>query len=162
MSSSEANRIASESFTNTNQNRDSLVPVPARPVGPDCVHRDVTVVSVVDNPAANFSRERGHPVYAVKLPSNTVSLSIGDLDPGTATSNHRHAYESLIYVISGRGYTITEGQRFEWKAGDAVYVPPWCWHQHFAHPEESARYITATNLPMLKQLGQTVVREEQR
>jgi gentisate 1,2-dioxygenase len=152
-------RIASESFTNTSHNRDSLTPVPSRQPGPDCVHRDVTLV---DNPAADFSRERDHPVYAVKLPANNVSLSIGDLDPGTATSNHRHAYESLIYVISGRGYMIMEGQRFEWKAGDAVYVPPWCWHQHFAHPEESARYITATNLPLLKQLGQTVVREEAR
>lgn len=154
-----ANRIASESFTNTNQNRDSLQPVPSRVVGPDCFHRDVTKV---DAPAADFSRERGHPVYAIKLPSNTVSLSIGDLDPGASTSNHRHAYESLIYVISGRGYTITEGQRFDWKEGDAVYVPPWCWYQHFADPKESARYITATNLPMLRQIGQTVVREEER
>lgn len=159
MNPPDANRIASESFTNTNQNRDSLVPIPSRPPGPDCVHRDVTFV---DTQAVDFSRERGHPVYPVKLPSNNVSLSIGDLDPGAATSNHRHAYESLIYVISGRGYTITEGQRFEWKAGDAIYVPPWCWHQHCAYPDESARYITATNLPLLRQLGQTVVREEQR
>jgi quercetin dioxygenase-like cupin family protein len=159
MSSSDSNRVASESFTNTNHNRDSLTPVPSRLPGPDCVHREVTVV---DTPAADFSRERGHPVYAIKLPANNVSLSIGDLDPGASTSNHRHGYESLIYVISGRGYTITEGQRFDWKAGDAVYVPPWCWHQHFADPNESARYITATNLPLLRQLGQTVVREEAR
>lgn len=157
MNPPDANRIASESFTNTSQNRDSLVPVPSRPPGDDCVHRNVTAVDV----AADFSRERGHPVYSVKLPSNSVSLSIGDLDPGACTSNHRHAYESLIYVISGTGYTITEGKRYDWKAGDAVYVPPWCWHQHFASADEPARYITATNLPLLRQLGQTVVREEE-
>jgi quercetin dioxygenase-like cupin family protein len=159
MNPTNGQHIASESFTNTNQNRDSLTPMPSRLPGPDCVHRDV---ALADTKAADFSRERGHPVYAVRLPSNTVSLSIGELDPGAQTSNHRHAYESLIYVISGRGYTITEGQRYEWKAGDAVYVPPWCWHRHCAYPDESARYITATNLPMLKQLGQTVVREEER
>ena len=78
MNSPEANRIASESFTNTKQNRDSLTPVPSRPPGPDCVHRDVTKV---DTLAAEFSAQRGHPVYPIRLPSNTVSLSIGDLDP---------------------------------------------------------------------------------
>ncbi len=149
--------IASETFVDTTKNRDSLVPAPSRPPAEDCVHRGVTGG---DSPAADFSKERGHPVYAVRLPSNTVSLSIGELDPGSATSNHRHAYESLIYVIAGRGYTITEGRRYDWKAGDAVYVPPWCWHQHFAG-DERAQYITATNLPLLQRLGQTVVREEE-
>jgi hypothetical protein len=33
-------------------------------------------------------------------------------------------------VIVGKGYTIMEGKRFDWEAGDAVYVPPWCWHRH--------------------------------
>lgn len=153
-----SSRIASESFTDTSQNRDSLTPTPSRAPGADCVHRDVTSADV---PATDFSRERGHPVYAVKLPSNTVSLSIGDLDPSSSTSNHRHAYESLIYVISGHGYTVIDGQRFDWKAGDALYVPPWCWHQHFTPEGTSARYITATNLPLLRQVGQTVVRQEE-
>ncbi len=154
----EAVPIASETFVDTSRNRDSLAPSPSRFPAEDCVHRAITMTGA---PAADFSRERGHPVYAVRLPSNTVSLSIGVLEPGSATSNHRHAYESLIYVIEGRGYTITEGRRYDWKAGDAVYVPPWCWHQHFASAEERAQYITATNLPLLQRLGQTVVREEE-
>lgn len=149
-------QIASQSFTDTRQNRDSLTPIASRPPGSDCVHRNVVGTDI---PAAEFSRERGHPVFAVRLPSNTVSLSVGDLDPGAHTTNHRHAYESLIYVITGKGYTIMDGQRFNWKEGDAVYVPPWCWHQHFAEGE-FVRYITATNLPLLRQIGQTVVREE--
>jgi gentisate 1,2-dioxygenase len=115
-----------------------------------------------DGRAEGFSSERGHPVFPVRLPSRSVSLSVGDLAPGAATSNHRHAYESMIYVIEGAGYTVIEGQRFEWRAGDAVYVPPWCWHQHVADPPGKARYLTATNMPTLVALGQTVMREEER
>lgn len=147
----------SESFVDIQRNRDSLVPVPARPVDESCMHRRVTRTGD-DN---GFSSERGHPVFPVRLPSSTVSLSVGDLEPGARTSNHRHAYESLIYVIAGKGHTIIEGKRFDWEAGDAVYVPPWCWHVHVAAPETEARYLTATNMPLLHGLGQTVLREEE-
>ena len=147
----------SEAFVDVQRNRDSLVPVPARPVDESCVHRQVTRTGD-DN---DFSSERGHPVFPVRLPSSTVSLSIGDLAPGARTSNHRHAYESMIYVIAGKGHTIIENKRFDWEAGDAVYVPPWCWHQHVAAPESEARYLTATNMPLLHGLGQTVLREEE-
>jgi gentisate 1,2-dioxygenase len=74
-------------------------------------------------------------------------MSIGVLAPGASTSNHRHAYESLVYV--------------SWEAGDAFYTPPWCWHQHFATDGAPVTYVTATNMPMLHALGQTVLREEQ-
>jgi len=39
-----------------------------------------------------------------------------------------------------------EPQRFTWKAGDVVYVPPATMHQHFnASSERPARIISATN-----------------
>lgn len=147
----------SESFVDVRRNRNSLEPEPAAPVDERCVHRRVAQAGD-DN---GFSGERGHPVFPVRLPSNTLSLSVGELAPGARTSNHRHAYESLIYVIAGKGHTIMEGQRFDWEAGDAVYVPPWAWHQHVAAPDGEARYLTATNMPLLHGLGQTVLREEE-
>lgn len=148
----------SESFTDIRHNRDSLTPVPAARPDASCIHRNVTN----DGQAEGFSSERGHPVFPIRLPSRSVSLSVGDLAPGARTSNHRHAYETMIFVIEGSGYTVTEGQKFEWRAGDALYVPPWCWHQHFADDTSKARYITATNMPALVALGQTVMREEER
>jgi len=146
----------SAAFADVNKNRNSLVPVPAQPPGPACLHSAVSAGATT-----SFSAERGHPVFPVRLPSRSVSMSIGTLDPGRATSSHRHAYESLVYVTKGRGYTIMEGQRFEWKAGDALYTPPWCWHQHFADEDGDVEYLTATNMPMLNAMGQTVVREEE-
>ncbi|MEE9383947.1 MAG: iron-containing redox enzyme family protein [Nannocystaceae bacterium] len=153
----EASRaLGSESFTTTSVNRDSLVPVPAKISG-ELVHRAVCG----GGEAAAYSTSRGHPVFPVKLTTHTLSMSIGDLDPGEATSKHRHAYESLIYVIEGEGFSTIEGQKVLWKAGDALYVPVWNWHQHFCTGDARARYITGTNLPLLYRLGQTVLREEQ-
>jgi quercetin dioxygenase-like cupin family protein len=162
MSTNEPSRGAdangrSASFVDTGRNRNSLEPQPARVPDERCLHQQVTRTG--DSNA--FSSERGHPVFPVRLPSNTVSLSIGDLKPDARTSNHRHAYESLIYVIAGKGYTLMEGQRFDWQAGDALYTPPWCWHQHVAAPDAEVRYITATNMPMLNYIGQTVLRQEE-
>ncbi|WP_428267000.1 cupin domain-containing protein [Haliangium sp.] len=147
----------SESFVDIDRNRNTLVPRPAGRVDESCLHRQVMRTGE-DN---GFSDQRGHPVYPVRIPSKSVSLSVGVLHPGTKTSNHRHAYESLIYITEGSGYTIMEGQRFPWQAGDALYVPPWCWHQHVAAEDTAAQYLTATNMPLLDQLGQTVLREEE-
>ena len=65
-------------------------------------------------------------------------------------------------MLEGEGHTIIEGRRFEFRAGDAFYTPPWCWHQHFAADGSAVRYLTATNMPLLESIGQTVLREEER
>ena len=35
----------------------------------------------------------------------------------------------------------SEPKKFEWKAGDFVYIPPYCAHQHFANPGNEARFL---------------------
>lgn len=147
----------SSQFVDAEANRDSLEPRPERHAVQDLVHRQVASSGAR---AEEFSDSRGHPVYPVKLPSRTISFSVGELSPGGATSRHRHAYESLVYVLRGAGHTTVEDDRIEWSAGDAFYVPPWSWHQHFADGGENALYLTATNLPLLTGVGQTLLREE--
>ena len=40
----------------------------------------------------------------------------------------------------------TSRERFEWEAGDVIYIPPNTIHQHFnADPERPARLISAIN-----------------
>ncbi len=48
----------------------------------------------------------------------------------------------------------------DWTVGDCLYVPPWCWHQHFCKGDTPVRYVLATNLPLLASIGQTVIRQE--
>jgi mannose-6-phosphate isomerase-like protein (cupin superfamily) len=71
--------------------------------------------------------------------------------------------EECLYVIEGRGYDLhqdcdveitesytwqpqAEVKRYEWEAGDLIYVPPCAIHQHFnADPAQPARLISCIN-----------------
>ena len=63
------------------------------------------------------------------------------LPPGMASGKHRHLSEEVFYVVEGSGYDLhwdvkfdckdkmefewaDEPQKFEWKMGDFVYIPP--------------------------------------
>jgi gentisate 1,2-dioxygenase len=110
-----------------------------------------------------FSAERKHPVFFVDLPSKNVSMTIGGLLPDQVTNKHRHTYETVIYVIEGHGYTEIEGLKVEWKAGDAVYIPSWAWHNHKnLSGTNSAKYIACENAPQLQNLGVALREEEGR
>jgi len=112
--------------------------------------------------AGKFSTERQHPVFIAKLPSHCVSMNVGIIEAGITGGNHRHYYESMIYVIKGQGYSIVEGVKVEWEGGDVVYVPPWAWHQHFnTDPDREVRYIACTNAPLLQNVGNIARREEE-
>jgi uncharacterized RmlC-like cupin family protein len=48
---------------------------------------------------------------------------------------------------------VEETKRFEWEAGDVIYIPPNTIHQHFnADPEKPARFISSQNR-IFKQIG---------
>jgi quercetin dioxygenase-like cupin family protein len=118
-------------------------------------HRNVTAAIHGD-----FSAERGHGVAIVDLPSKTISLTVGHLRGGQSTRRHRHNYETILYVIKGEGYSLIEGRRVEWRAGDAVYVPVWAWHNHVNTGTADAEYLACENTPLLQNLGNIALREE--
>ncbi|WP_139423724.1 cupin domain-containing protein [Chryseobacterium mulctrae] len=110
-----------------------------------------------------FSEERKHPVFFVDLPSKNVSMTIGGLLPAQKTNRHRHTYETILYVLEGKGWTLIEDEKVEWEAGDAVYIPSWAWHQHQNLSDtEPARYIACENTPQLQNLGVALREEEGR
>jgi len=110
-----------------------------------------------------FSTERKHPVFFVDLPSKNVSMTIGGLLPNQITNRHRHTYETVLYVIEGKGWTEIEDEKVEWKAGDAVYIPSWAWHKHGnSCSKNSAKYLACENAPQLQNLGVALREEEGR
>jgi quercetin dioxygenase-like cupin family protein len=108
-----------------------------------------------------FSAQRKHPVYVVDLPSLTLSVTIGGLDPGQSTGRHRHSYETIMYVLEGAGASHIEDRVVDWQAGDAIYIPVWAWHHHVnASTSKACRYIAVENAPLLQNLGGLAIREE--
>jgi quercetin dioxygenase-like cupin family protein len=119
------------------------------------------VLAVQSGGASEFSAERKHPVHIVDLPTKTISMTIGGLLPDQETSKHRHNYETVIYIVEGKGVTTIEDRQVEWQAGDAVYIPVWAWHQHKnASTSASCLYIACENAPLLQNLGGIALREE--
>jgi uncharacterized RmlC-like cupin family protein len=93
----------------------------------------------------------------------TVDIYMQIIPPDSRSGKHRQLAEECLYVLEGRGYDIHVDcdveitdtyhwvaqdveQRFEWEAGDMIYVPPNTITQHFnADPERPARLVSATN-----------------
>ena len=100
----------------------------------------------------------------------TVDAYMEIIPPGSRSGKHRHLAEECVYVLEGRGYDLhqdcdveitdtyhwkaqEEVKRYEWEAGDVIYIPPNTIHQHFnADPERPVRLISAMNR-IYKQVG---------
>ncbi|WP_454855603.1 cupin domain-containing protein [Rhizobium binxianense] len=100
----------------------------------------------------------------------TVDAYMQIIPPGSRSGKHRHLAEECVYVLEGCGYDIhqdcdveitdsfewvprKETKRFEWEAGDVIYIPPNTIHQHFnLQPDRPVRLISATNR-IFKQIG---------
>ncbi len=108
-----------------------------------------------------YSAVRGCSVFIANIPSFTISVNITVIQKGSNDRKHRHAYETLMFILDGRGHSIIEGEKVEWEAGDALHIPPWSWHQHFnSDRERDIRYLGATNSPLLQNVGGIAQREE--
>ena len=100
---------------------------------------------------------------AMNTRMETVDAYMQILPPGSRSGKHRHLAEECLYVLEGRGYDLhqdcdveitdtyhwkpqDEVQRFEWEAGDVIYVPPNTIHQHVnASPDRPVRLISVIN-----------------
>lgn len=100
----------------------------------------------------------------------TVDAYMQIVPPGSKSGKHRHLAEECLYVLEGRGYDLHQDcdveitddyhwkpqdliQKFEYEAGDVIYVPPNTIHQHFnADPDRPLRLISTINR-IFKQCG---------
>lgn len=100
---------------------------------------------------------------AMNTRMETVDAYMQILPPGSRSGRHRHLAEECLYVLEGCGYDLhqdcnleitdeyhwvpeSEVRRFDWEAGDVIYVPPNTIHQHFnGDPARPARLISSTN-----------------
>ena len=100
---------------------------------------------------------------AMNTRMETVDAYMQIIPPGSKSGKHRHLAEECLYVLEGKGFDehqdcdveITdtyhwkpqdEVKRYEWEAGDVIYIPPNTIHQHFnADPDRPVRLISAIN-----------------
>jgi quercetin dioxygenase-like cupin family protein len=99
----------------------------------------------------------------MNFPAKSVDLYMQVIPAGSRSGKHRHMSEECVYIVEGKGYDMhwdvdvamkdayewiisDEGQKFEWEAGDVVYIPMNTVHQHFnSDPDKPARIISAAS-----------------
>ena len=78
--------------------------------------------------------------------------------PGVATRAHRQTSCAVYHVYRGEGYSVIDGQKFEWSEGDFFVVPPWAWHEHANPTGQEAILFSIQDIPVLKDMA--LYREE--
>lgn len=90
---------------------------------------------------------------------STIGASMQLLRPGFVGKAHRHTGSFLYQVAKGSGYSIINGQRFDWRERDIFCVPSWAWHEHVnGSASEDACLFCFSDLPVMEKLG--LYREE--
>lgn len=88
----------------------------------------------------------------------TLGCAIQRLLPGEQTRPHRHVSSVVYYVVSGRGFSVVDGQEYSWAEGDVLSIPTWSTHSHGADPSEQAILFSLTDRPVMEALN--LYREE--
>jgi uncharacterized RmlC-like cupin family protein len=90
--------------------------------------------------------------FRLGFQNSLVNIAISEIPAlSEASDGHKHG-EAYIYWLSGAGYSIVGDERVEWGPGDAMYVPPDTFHQHYNTSDEPARYLRVIPSPMLLNL----------
>ncbi|MDP2728681.1 MAG: cupin domain-containing protein, partial [Dehalococcoidia bacterium] len=78
-------------------------------------------------------------------------------DIRTHSGRHRHQGGLAIYVLEGRGWTLVDGKRYDWEAGDLILLPVQpngVEHQHFnSEPGSSCKWLALIFRPFMDHTG---------
>jgi hypothetical protein len=85
-------------------------------------------------------------------------------DLRTRSGKHRHQGGLVIFVITGVGYSVVDGERVDWKAGDLLLLPmkpDGVEHQHFnLNPSLPCEWIAFVHMPIYDHLAAEITQGE--
>lgn len=106
-----------------------------------------------DNPFDGALMHYTNPVTGGD-PMATMGASMQLLRAGFKGKAHRHTGSFLYHVAKGKGYSVINGQRFDWQEHDIFCVPSWAWHEHVnLSDSEDACLFSINDLPVIKKLA---------
>lgn len=83
----------------------------------------------------------------------------------THSGKHKHQGGLAIYVLDGEGYTVVDGVRYDWEAGDLLLLPiksGGCEHQHFNRsPDRPARWLALIYKPLHDEVASFIEHKEE-
>ena len=76
------------------------------------------------------------------FPTQGTALVKAEIPARWRTGRHRHG-EEAIHILSGTGFSVIDGARYDWKAGTTLHVPYRSEHQHVNTGDSPAVYLSA-------------------
>jgi len=67
-------------------------------------------------------------VQRVDVGSSVIDPRVLTIPPNKTNEDHRHAHETIMLVLDGKGEITIEDESFEICSGDVAYVPRWLRH----------------------------------
>jgi gentisate 1,2-dioxygenase len=84
----------------------------------------------------------------------TLGAQIQLLRAGQHTKAHKHTGSFVFQCAKGKGYSIIDGKKYEWKQRDIFCIPSWAWHEHVNLSDtEDAVLFSFHDLPVIEKLG---------
>jgi gentisate 1,2-dioxygenase len=80
----------------------------------------------------------------------TIACWIQLIRPGVHTRAHRHTGSAVYLAFEGQGYSVIDGQRFDWREGDLFVVPTWSWHEHASADGAEAILFSVQDTPVMQ------------
>jgi gentisate 1,2-dioxygenase len=91
-----------------------------------------------------------------------IGMVIHQMPPDCHTETHKHGW-ATVYVLSGHGYSIVDGVRYDWQAGDMINVPAGAWHQHFnTDPDQVSQHLVIGPGPLRQRIHLSLGSVEER
>ncbi len=103
-------------------------------------------------PLKDWERRGGKAAYTRMANQEDVNLQIVEIPPKGELKPEHHMYESVMYVMKGRGATTIwqEGEpnrTVEWEEGALLAIPLNAWHQEFnSSSDEPCKILFGTNM----------------
>ncbi|USN98353.1 MAG: cupin domain-containing protein [Phycisphaeraceae bacterium] len=95
--------------------------------------------------AVMVGRDDGAPTFALRQ---------FEVEPAGHTPRHSHDFEHEVYIVSGSGEVLLEGEFRPIRGGDVIYVPKNHEHQFRAGGDQPLRFLCM--VPMERDCGEPV------
>jgi quercetin dioxygenase-like cupin family protein len=93
----------------------------------------------VENLNIDFSVKR------VDFNAEVFDVRLVSIAPHRNTEHHRHAHESLLTVVKGKGRVLVGDFTVDAGPGDTVFVPRWAMHQTQNTTDETMELLAVTD-----------------
>jgi gentisate 1,2-dioxygenase len=94
--------------------------------------------------------------------TNSFFATITIRPANIADRPHRHISAAVNYYFAGKGYSVVEGKKYTWEAGDLMLsAPGWAIHNH-ASKDEPVYELTVQDQPLHIAMGSLLWQEDLR